>query len=92
MRYVTYRRFMSSITTIFAAWPSAVALARDIGVSEVTVRQWRNRSGAIPPRYWERVQKAALTKGVSLPIELFAPPGVIATKASSAQDCPGGAL
>lgn len=92
MRYVTYRLVMSSITTIFATWPSAVALARDIGVSEVTVRQWRNRSGAIPPRYWERVQKAALTKGVSLPIELFAPPGVIATKAPSAQDCSGGAL
>jgi hypothetical protein len=68
---------MSSLVTIFNAWPSAAALAHDIGVPDVTVRQWRNRSGSIPPRYWERIQRAALSNGHSLPIELFAPVGVI---------------
>ena len=67
---------MTPIDTIFAAWPSAKAMADDIRLRDVTVRQWRNRSGAIPPRYWERIQQAALLRGVTLPIELFVPLGV----------------
>lgn len=74
---------MSGIDTIFAAWPSAKALADDIRLPDVTVRQWRNRSGAIPPRYWERIQRAALARGIALPIDLFAPTGVAVAPAHS---------
>jgi len=73
---------MTAIDTIFAAWPSAKAMADDIRLRDVTVRQWRNRSGAIPPRYWERIQRAALLRGVTLPIELFVPSGVAISPAS----------
>lgn len=67
---------MSGIETIFAVWPTARALAVDIGESDVTVRQWRNRAGFIPPRYWARIQQAAEARGTFLPLELFAPDGV----------------
>ncbi|NYD88889.1 hypothetical protein [Sphingomonas melonis] len=64
---------MSNLDPIFAVWPSAKAMADDIGLSDVTVRQWRNRSGTIPPKYWRQIQGAAAVRGVELSIELFVP-------------------
>lgn len=64
---------MSCITDIFSVWPTAAAMARDINVPDVTVRQWRNRSGAIPVRYWSVIREAAKEKGVDLPLAVFLP-------------------
>lgn len=64
---------MSCITDIFSVWPSAAAMARDIGVPDVTVRQWRNRSGSIPVRYWNVIREAAKAKGVDLDLQVFVP-------------------
>ena len=64
---------MANLDPIFAVWPSAKAMADDIGVSDVTVRQWRNRSGKIPTKYWRQIQGAAALRGVELSTELFVP-------------------
>lgn len=64
---------MSRIADIFSVWPSAAAMARDIGVSDVTVRQWRNRSGCIPVRYWNAIREAAKVRGADLELDVFVP-------------------
>ena len=64
---------MSCIDEIYSAWPSAAAMARDIGVSQVTVRQWRNRSGTIPVRYWNMIREKARDRGVVLDLASFVP-------------------
>lgn len=46
-------------------WPTATALASDIGASEITVRQWRNRN-SIPARHWQAVLRAADERGLNL--------------------------
>ncbi|WP_425502149.1 carph-isopro domain-containing protein [Sphingobium jiangsuense] len=65
---------MSCIDDIFSVWPSAAAMARDIGVPDVTVRQWRNRSRSIPVRYWAAIIDAAKDRGVALSYQDFIPP------------------
>lgn len=67
---------MSRIETIFSVWPTAVAMAHDIDVPAVTVRNWRNRSKAIPTRYWRVIQEKAAARGRALPLSLFVPDGV----------------
>ena len=64
---------MANLDPIFAVWPSAKAMADEIGVSDVTVRQWRNRSGTIPTKYWRQIRGAAAVRGVELSIEMFVP-------------------
>lgn len=52
-------------------WPSAVALAEDVGVKEVTARAWRARG--IPAEYWTGVVAAALVRGFEgVTLELLA--------------------
>lgn len=64
---------MTHLTTIFAAWENnAEALALDIGVPGVTVRQWRARK-SIPARYWQTIIAAAAKKGVTLTLAMFLP-------------------
>jgi hypothetical protein len=65
---------MSYLTPIYDAWAgNAEALAADIGVPGVTVRQWRNR-GNIPPRYWSAIIGAAAKRGVMIDLSQFLPP------------------
>lgn len=62
---------MSHLNTIYAVWNgNAEALAADIGVLGVTVRQWRNR-GNIPAKYWPKIIAAAEAKGVKLTLAQF---------------------
>lgn len=60
-----------AINKIFSVWPTSAALAREIGVHEVTVRKWKSRVGAIPVKYWKLIQEAARIKGVDIAIEAF---------------------
>lgn len=62
---------MARITEIFSVWPTAATLAREIGASEITVRQWRNRSGRIPVRYWQKIRAAALLRDQDIPLDWF---------------------
>ncbi|MFZ2869866.1 carph-isopro domain-containing protein [Zavarzinia sp.] len=54
---------MESVASIIALWPSAEEFARDLGELGVTVRQWRRR-GAIPPRHWNGIARAAQRRGL----------------------------
>jgi hypothetical protein len=64
---------MSHLTPIYAVWDSnAEAMAADINVPGVTVRQWRNR-GNVPPKYWQAIIDAAHRKGVQLSLSQFIP-------------------
>lgn len=58
---------------IIALWPTAAALAQDLRLAEGTVRQWKNRSGSIPPRYWRAIQGAAERRGYDLALGDFIP-------------------
>jgi DNA-binding transcriptional regulator YdaS (Cro superfamily) len=64
---------MQTVEDVYRLWPSAAALARDIGVPGVTVRQWRNRGYRIPPRYWPSIQLAARAKSAEIPLHVFLP-------------------
>ncbi len=44
-------------------WPSAAALASDIGVKDGTVRAWKVRG--IPAGYWLEIVAAAAHRGIS---------------------------
>lgn len=68
---------MSHLNAIYAVWDhNAEAMASDIGVPGVTVRQWRNR-GHIPAANWQRIIDAAKRcKGVALELAQFLPPPV----------------
>ena len=64
---------MSNLSTIFAAWAhNAEALALEIGVPGVTVRQWRARK-SIPLRYWQTIIAAAAKKDITLTLAMFLP-------------------
>lgn len=49
-------------THVINAWPSAAALARDIGERPGTVRIWRMRG--IPPRVYPAIVSAAEARGI----------------------------
>lgn len=61
MRYVALR-IMKDYCSIIGLWPSAEALAADIGEKGVTVRSWRLRN-SIPARHWPAVVNAAADRG-----------------------------
>lgn len=64
---------MSHLTPIYDVWSgNAEALASDINVPGVTVRQWRNR-GNIPPRYWPAIIAAAAKRGAVIELGQFLP-------------------
>lgn len=54
---------ISTYADIIGLWPSAEALADDIGESGVTVRAWRNR-GSIPSSRWLDIVAAAERRGL----------------------------
>jgi hypothetical protein len=49
-------------TSIIAKWPSASALAEDLGIATVTVRAWRTRG--IPANRWTAIVRAAQARGL----------------------------
>lgn len=61
------RGMPNDFSQILKLWPSASALAGDLGVKEVTARMWRQRG--IPSVYWLSIVRAAekrRLKGVTL--------------------------
>ena len=86
-----YRLDMDHAVDIFAAFASAEALGRAIGVRGVTVRQWKNRGHRIPPKYWAVIKAEAENRGYNLPLEAFLPtddasmlePGAVAKSSNS---------
>lgn len=64
---------MSYLDPIYEVWPTAEAMAADIGENGVTVRQWRRRN-SIPPKYWQRIIDAAKSKKAKLNLQQFMPP------------------
>lgn len=64
---------MSELSRIYEPWSgNAEAMAADIGLAGVTVRQWRNRR-SIPPKYWQSIIDAAEKRGHELDLEAFLP-------------------
>lgn len=59
---------MMTFSDIIARWPSAVALAEDIGESEITVRSWKQRN-SIPARHWLSIVRAAQKRKVEVGLE-----------------------
>lgn len=55
---------MKSFADVIALWPSAEALAADLSLRGVTVRQWRNRN-SIPAAYWGEIVAAAEARGAT---------------------------
>lgn len=57
---------MATFSDIVNLWPSAVAMAADLGLppekGAIRTRAWRNRD-FIPPEMWPAVIKAAETRG-----------------------------
>lgn len=47
---------------VIDAWPTVEAMAKDIGVSSVKIRQWKLRN-SIPGGHWRRVVEAAGRRG-----------------------------
>jgi hypothetical protein len=54
---------MDSFRDLILRWPSAEALAGDLGLLGVTVRQWGARN-SIPPAYWPGVIASAAARGI----------------------------
>lgn len=48
-------------------WPTAVELANDLDVKEVTVRAWKARG--IPAEYWKAIESAAMKRGLSISVD-----------------------
>jgi len=53
---------MSNFSAIVNQWPTATALADDVGIRPVTARAWRSRN-SIPSGMWLRVVAAAKLRG-----------------------------
>lgn len=64
-------RSMNTFKEILKRWPSAQALATDIGEPYLTVRQWIVRD-RIPSRVWPKVVAAADARGFDVTLELLA--------------------
>jgi hypothetical protein len=45
---------------IIDLWPTAIALAGEVGVTDIVVRAWKRRG--IPGEYWARIVAAAKDK------------------------------
>lgn len=53
---------IQTFADVIGKWPSAVALADDLGVKEVTARAWRARG--IPAEYWTGIVASAEKRGI----------------------------
>jgi hypothetical protein len=54
---------MQTFADVIDKFPSAEALATEIGEKGVTVRAWRQRK-SVPPRYWSAIANAAQRNGI----------------------------
>lgn len=59
---------MHRMEKVFSIWPTAAALARDIGESEITVRAWKRRM-SIPANRDLTLIAAAKRRGHELTLE-----------------------
>ena len=65
-------RRMKTFADIINLWPTAEELARDLGVTGLVVRAWRNRE-SIPAEYWTAIAEAARKRKIrGVTLELFA--------------------
>ena len=62
---------MKRFKNIVDRFPDRYAIALDLGVEEITVRQWGNRN-SIPSPYWARLVELAPAHGVSLSLSELA--------------------
>lgn len=62
---------MQRMDTIFDIWPTAAAMARDIGTSPINVRSWKNRK-SIPAKYDTKIIAAAKALKVKVTYEQLA--------------------
>jgi hypothetical protein len=67
LRNITYCSAVQTFATIIGRWPSAVALAEELGANPVNVRAWRRRG--IPAAYWLDLIEIARRDGVPLTLE-----------------------
>ncbi len=73
---------MRTFSAVVNAWPSAAELARDLGISEIRTRAWRNRE-MIPAENWLAVVEAANRRGIEgVTLDLLA--GLASQKRQSA--------
>ena len=54
---------MRAFGEVISCWPSAVALAAELGVEPSTVRQWRRR-GSVPAPYWRALIDRGTSRGI----------------------------
>ncbi len=59
---------MKTIQDVFDLWDPLSSLARELDELPDTVKKWKHR-GAIPPRCWAGVCRAAKSKGASLSVQ-----------------------
>jgi hypothetical protein len=52
-----------SFASLLDRWPNLIDLARDLNLSQFTVRAWRRRD-AIPARYWDILASNARGRGL----------------------------
>ena len=57
---------ISPHANIMARWPTAAALADDVGQPYDRVRQWRITKNGIPVRYWPAVIAAAKRRKIAI--------------------------
>jgi hypothetical protein len=56
---------ITDVPSLIALWPGPSVLARDVGVSNGVVNQWRRRN-SIPSKYHIRVVRAAESRGLGI--------------------------
>jgi hypothetical protein len=69
--------------SIVARFPDREAIANDLGVKEITVRQWGNRN-SIPSSYWTKLVELAPKHGVDLSLDELASIAATPSKADAA--------
>jgi hypothetical protein len=60
---------MNPFRDIIDRWPSASALADDIGEKSVTVRAWRLAGRGIPANHFPAIVAAAQKRGIDVTLE-----------------------
>lgn len=63
---------METFTSIIGRWPTAAEFGRDLQITDVRARAWKNRN-SIPGHFWAVVEEAAQERGFSdVTVELMA--------------------
>ena len=67
MRYVLYRRHMTTLYDIFEALPPSTEVAKFIGTTDRAVRAWRLKDRQrIPGKHWPALVRLGRQKGIKV--------------------------